>query len=204
MLKALVSVRDEILAKCGHGDITLEIVTKVFVGLTVVDFIVFVRYVTPADNPILGEFTRWSRQPGVYTAAETIVEIRYADHLSEPWRRFVVCKELCHSLETNSGSHTATNAAMSSLVDAFSILSSAGASAPAIGAALGTELVAEAGAIELLCPLPKRKAIIATGVTMDDATCARLAAEFNVPEMYMKMAFDPKYVQVVEWLFENG
>jgi hypothetical protein len=204
MLKALVSVRDEILAKTGDGEITLATVSRVFVGLTVVDLIVYVEYDTPPSNPILGEFTRFSRRPGVYVPLETIVEIRYARHLEEDWRRFVVCKELCHSLETNSGSHMATNAAISNLVDAFSILSSTGASTQNIGAALGTELVAEAGAIELLCPLPMRKPIMASNPTLDAAKCAKLAKDFNIPETYMKMAFDPQYVQVVEWLFENG
>src|SRR4051812_46975095 len=108
MLKAVASVRDEVLKRCnGKPHFDLEVITAVFTAVTAIDQLVFVQYDTPEENPIWGEFTRWTRQPGVYQSFETMVEIRYAQHLlkNEAWLRFIVCKELCHSLEAPDGAH---------------------------------------------------------------------------------------------------
>jgi hypothetical protein len=199
MLKAVASVRDEVIKRCEGRDIDLETITKVFAGLTIVDVIVFIPFDTSSANPILGEFRRWSRSPAVYAGAETVVEIRYARHLSEDWRRFVVCKELCHSLETVQGSFVASQGAMDNLVGSFAIKSSGDIAN--IPPSLASELLAEAGALELLCPLAARKLILANNPKID---IGELAKRFNIPPVYIELGFNPRYNQVIEWLFGNG
>ncbi len=203
MFKSVARVRDEVVTRCRNRQIDLETITKVFVGLSVVDYIVFVRYDTLRENPIWGEFSRWSRSPSVYAPSETIVEIRYATHMNETWRRFVVCKELCHSLEVDSGTHVVTPGAVDRLVGAFS-MSSFGDRQVKMFDSFESELAAEAGAIELLCPLRKRKQIIAAEGQPSEPRLRRLAEEFNLPQSYTDIAFHPKYIEAIETQFENG
>jgi hypothetical protein len=200
MLKAIASVRDQVVRECRNGQIDLATISRIFTAVTVVDHIVYVCYDTPADNPIWGEFCRWTRRPSVYDSMETIVEVRYAAHLSEDWRRFVVCKELCHALDTAEGCHVATAGAIDNIVNAFSLKSAAQAPDHTVPA-FQAEIIAEAGAIELLFPLPVRKERLAAGEPLD---AAALAGEFNLPAVYAEMAIDAQYIQAIEWLFANG
>lgn len=207
MLKAVAKVRDEVLKQCGGvNKVNLEVITRVFSGVTALDVIVFVRYEAPPENPIWGEFARWNRQPGVYQSFETIVEVRYAAHLlgpgKEDWRRFVICKELCHSLEAAQGSHDVSKAAMENLVDCFSLMSAG--KYENLPRAAHIEILAEAGALELLCPLATRREILkANAGQLDDAALADIAREFNTPLEYIKTAFLPDQMQAIEWLLEN-
>lgn len=203
MFKAVASVRDEVLKRCNGGEITLEAITKVFAGLTIVDVIVFVPFDTPPDNPIWGQFTRWSRSPSVYASSETVVEIRYAKHLSEEWRRMIVCKELCHSLEASAGAHDVSQAGIDTLVNSFSALSASEFDGEKLGVGMALEILAEMAAIELLCPLEQRKRIIGEAGQPDALGVKRLAKEFKIPLEFATLAFDPKQIMVAQWLLQN-
>lgn len=202
MIKAIPDVRDEILKKCAGTPVDLETVSSVFKGLTIIDEIIYVEYDTPATNPIWGAFTRWSRQPSVYAASETFVEVRYASHLSEPWRRFIICKELCHALDGDEGSHSVTRNQMNGLVQAFVLRSVQGViqNMPAV---MFSELAAEACAIEIMFPIKNRKEIIASGRQIDAAAIKEIAAEYNMPDSSVSTALDANYIQAIDWLFEN-
>ena len=139
----------------------------------------------------------------MYASSETVVEVRYASHLSEPWRRFIVCKELCHSLDGVEGSHSVTRNQMNGLVQAF-VLRSVQGTIPNMPAVMFSELAAEACAIEIMFPIENRKEIIASGRQIDAAAIQDIAAEYNMPESSASIAFDANYVQAIEWLFENG
>jgi hypothetical protein len=203
MFREIIGVRDAILARSAVRDITLELITQVFTGVTSVDKIIYVRYNTPPENPIWGEFTRWTQQPGVYHGFESIVEIRYAEHLLAPdkvdWLRFIICKELCHSLHAASGSHDVSQPGMDNLVAAFSLLSAGEADTEnwRSGDGIIQELVAMAGAMELLCPIAERKKIVAAQGQPDDAAILHLAREFQVPAFYMKVAFGQEHMEVI-------
>jgi hypothetical protein len=200
MLKAIASVRDEVVKACNGREIDLETISRTFAALTIVDHIVYVCYDTPAENPIWGEFCRWTRRPSVYDPMETIVEVRYASHLSEDWRRLVVCKELCHALDVAEGCHVATTAAVDNIVTSFSLRSAAQSPAQ-FAPGFQSEVIAEAGAIELLFPLAIRKERLASGTKLD---AAQLAREFNLPLPYAEMAIKTEYIQAIEWLFANA
>ena len=201
MLKAVASVRDEVLKRCKGPHFELEIITVVFTTLTPIDKLVFVRYNTPDINPIWGEFTRWNQQPGVYAPFETIVEIRYAEHLlkKEDWLRFIICKELCHSLEAPDGAHDISTRAIEKLVDTFSLLS-AKTKLGEVSPAFRLEMLAEVGALELLCPLSVRKEIIAKNGPPTEAALQGIAQEYHLPLGYVVAAFDPDLITAVEGL----
>ncbi len=202
MLKAVASVRDEVLRQCAADKIDLQVITNVFTGLTIVDQIAFVGYEVPRENPIWGEFTRWSRQPGVYRSFETIVEIRYAKHLSEAERRFVVCKELCHALDTEDGVCDVSTNAMNNLVDGFSLISAG--NIKKLSPVMTSELIAHSGALELLCPLQVRKEILQNNGKPDDEMLPKIAEKYLIPEMQLLWAFDEEHIKAMEWLLSHS
>jgi hypothetical protein len=200
MLRAVSTVSKEIFSRCGHTRADLDLITQTFCDLTVVDQVHFVEYDTPADNPLWGGFQRWSKQPGVYTAFETIVEIRYAKHLTEEWRRFVVCKELCHALDTSDGCHVVTPAAVDNLVNTFALTSTA-AVPKTTGSAYQAEVLAEVGALVLMCPLEARKVAV-NGVPFDELDVDALCTRFGIPKSYANLAFGDQWSGVIELLMQ--
>ena len=184
MLRAVAGVRDEILKSCAAQDIDLAAITRVFTALTIVDKIVFVRFDATPENPIWGEFCRWGRRPSVYSPMETIVEVRYASHLDVKWRRFVVCKELCHSLDVAEGCHDASSGAIDNIVQSFSLRSHQRLGNYAFQP-FQSEILAEAGALELLWPLSVRNEMIAAGPVDTDA----VATTFLIPSSLSDSAF---------------
>lgn len=204
MLKEIAEVRDEVVSRCGEkGD--LETITKVFTELTIVDHIVFVRCDIPETNPIVGAFQRWSRSPAVYHGSETIVEIRYAEHLlrNTPMRRFVVCKELCHSLEIADGVCDISPTAMANLVTSFALMSAG--SLGSISPTMQSELLAYTGAVELLCPLAERERVVEDlGRTPNHAEITDIAAKFEIPAPFLLASFQPSLMKAMDELFTNG
>lgn len=205
MLKAVSEVSKALSQKCAPHELDLERITGMFENITAVDEVVFVRYDTPPENPFWGEFTRWTMQPAVYAAFKTMVEIRYASHLlgKEDWLRFVICKELCHSLEAPSGKHDVSERAIDDLVDKFSLVSAAKI-VNDVTAPYRLEILAEVGAVELLCPLGIRKQILAESGPPDEETRKAIATKYNFPLEYVEGSFDPNHIAIVEHLMNGG
>jgi hypothetical protein len=202
MLKQVAGVRDEVLKRCVGREIDLETIVRVFTDMTVIDHVVFVRYDTSEENPIWGEFTRWSRRPSVYESFETIVEIRYASHLiaKEDWLRFIICKELCHSLEEPDGGHDVSPAAISKLVDSFALLS-AGQELEEMPVVMQNELLAQVVATELLFPLGERRRFIQDhGESPGENVINAAAAKFKIPPLFIRTSIRKGMLKSVESL----
>ncbi|MDB5593720.1 MAG: hypothetical protein JWM36_681 [Hyphomicrobiales bacterium] len=202
MLFAIRSVRDLILEEAGETPpFTLQAITSAIQRLTRIDEVIFVGYECSPSNPIWGQFQRWDRRPSVYSSFETIVEIRYALHMSDAWRRFVVVKELCHALDRSEGSHTVTDNAVGNLIGSLALRSSKKKVENNLG--FHAEIMAEASAIELLCPLPLRKRMLQDNTFQQRGSFA-VAELFGVPEGYLRTAFDPEYLEMIEALFDDA
>lgn len=202
MLPAVLSVKTEVLNRCNVDSIDLETVAQVFTELTPIDEIIFVPYDTPPENPIWGRFTRWGQQPAAYAPFTTVVEIAYATHLSEPWRRFVVCKELCHALEVGNGVHAND---IDRLVEAFVIKSAAGdIDSTHHVRVFAPELLAECGAIEILYPLEEREALLVEDATPGPDQKLAIAARFNLPIEYVELGLISEYNTTIRRLMGIG
>ena len=195
MLDQIKAVCEQTHAICeGSGSCTIEQVANLIMARTKIDDIVYKVYDVPRDNPIWGSFRRFHTLK-VYDSAQTLVEVRYAAHLTENERRFVVGKELCHALETNTGTHTASDQAVSDLVAELAVFSTTerrGATLP-----IAAEKLAEMAAIELFAPTSYRKKLIANG-EFERIGAPGMAAKLGLPEEYMGMAFSAGYMEVVE------
>jgi hypothetical protein len=195
MLKAVRQVCDGLIKDIGGcRTYDLETITRAVEAYAPVDEIFYVGYDSSPDNPILGEFSKFGRQPTVYSGTKTIVEIRYANHLDVSWRRFVVCKELCHALESDEGTRSVTNKAVERLISNFSLLSTR-ATDVSLSPAFDAEMLAEIGALELLCPLQFRAKLRATYDEDVDRTCDALL----IPRSY-SFAFKDDVMQVIKAL----
>lgn len=198
MLKDALRVRDAILAASGDGYASLQTITQIVSGVTAIDQVRFTSYDVPVDNPILGSFRRFERRLAAYEPVSTIVEVRYASHIPEPMRRFVVCKELCHALEADNGAHHVSDREIENLVETFSLTSNSDITGP-IPETFRLEQMAEVCSIEILCPLQRRKEILASG----QFVAAAVADQFNIPVMYAGLAFRPAYIEWVEATIEG-
>jgi hypothetical protein len=154
-------------------------------------------YDVPRTNPIWGAFRRFEQRDAVYADIVTIVEIRYAKHLSEAEKRFVICKELCHSLEAPDGTHMVSDEGIDELMATFSVYSAEGKTS--VLPAFGLEMLAEVSALEILCPFPIRKQRIDGGAHLD---CAAVAAEFGIPTHYAVLAFREHYMTGIARILE--
>ena len=192
LIKKIPIIRDAAIERCGPGPIDLETISDIVSNYGVIDHIEYVGYNCTPENPILGSFEKYRRRPALYADEETCVRIKYANHLSLEMRRLVVTKELCHSFDEDKGEYTVTDASLGSLVDAFALSSSTGNFVSVSG--MPTEILAEAAAIELLCPLNQRKEILKNGGLDLDA----LVLKFGLPREHLELAFHEKYMTMIE------
>lgn len=200
MFKAVGKASAEIFGELGHKRTDLGTITRVVLGVTAIDKVVFVEYESTPENPIWGSFQKWVQRPSPYSSLENWVEIRYASHLDETWRRFVVCKELCHALEEDDGCHSVTVSGMDNLVNAFSLASKKGARPAKQDPPITAEFLAEAAAIELLCPMPVRREIEAQHLEDYEKPCA----EYGIPYDYGWFAFGKQWIDAMDGFMKRG
>jgi hypothetical protein len=186
MLPEIKKVRDEAL-KChnSNGCLTLQNVSNIFQMYSSIDEVEYIGYDVPVTNPIWGRFSKW-KMLGAYTSEKTYCKVQYASHLSEEWRAFVVCKELCHSLHTNDGSHSVSNSAVVNLVNSLALASASMTVQPSNP--FMAERLAEFGALEILIPVSIRQSMIASG-EHTKMTSIELAKKLNCPLYYISYIF---------------
>lgn len=169
----------------------LENIVNAVEAYSSIDRVIYVGFNVSSSNPIWGQFLKFGQVPSAYTTFETTVEVRYANHLSKEWRRFVVSKELCHALDTDEGAHSVTDRAIDRIISRFSLLS-ASKEITSSTKAFDAEALAEIGALDLLCPLENRRALMGTADPID------LCARFGIPDDYSAIAFDRDYIDVID------
>jgi hypothetical protein len=200
MFKAVAKASAEIYATIGDNKTDLETITRIVEGVTAIDKVVFVKYESTPDNPIWGSFQKWVQRPSPYSSLENWVEIRYANHLDETWRRFVVCKELCHALEEDDGCHSVSASGMDHLVNAFSLGSKNNGEQTKHTPPITAEFLAEAAALELLCPMPIRRIIEAQGLEDHEEVCAK----YGIPYRYGWFAFGKRWMDAMQGFMKRG
>lgn len=165
----------------GQRTYTLETIANAVSAYSPIDKIFYVGYDVPSTNPIWGQFRKYGKRPTAYSNEETIVEIKYANHLSDEWRRFVVCKELCHAIDDDEGAHSISDKSIERLVANFSLISLRRTIRhDGNNRAFNAEMAAEIGAIELLCPLSERPQLIAS----NGGDIEKLCNDFQIPLDY--------------------
>lgn len=198
MLKTVATISKKIENHIGFGKYaTLENIKASIEAYTHIDKIVFIEYPSLPSNPIWGQFRKFVQTPNAYTSVETRVEVYYASHLNNVWKRFVVCKELCHSLDVDVETYSASTRSINNLVNIFA-LSSAQKSIRE-SRAYDAEILAELGAIELLCPMEYRNKLILNG----DFDCEKECAKFGIPFEYGNFCFSEESIKIAKILIEN-
>jgi hypothetical protein len=186
MLDAAVPVLREIYKRFPQGCADLEVISKIVTGTTLIDRTHYVGFDTPRANPIWGSFKRFEQPDAPYAGNVTIVEVRYAQHLTEDERVFVVSKELCHSLEATDGTHVVTDSAIDDLVAEFSVFSSqrSGRANARDVNAFNLEMLATIVVAELVCPVAHRRTLMAAAG--DDPDWDALGAQVKIPSGYRR------------------
>ncbi|MCK5932069.1 MAG: ImmA/IrrE family metallo-endopeptidase [Fulvimarina manganoxydans] len=189
---------------CGFIDknsqCTLEDIACIFSESTNIDEVEFIGYNCNRSNPIWGSFRKYQKIVAYRGEIDT-VEIRYANHLSSAWRRFVVTKELCHSLEADKGYFSVENQDVKRLITELSI-----SSIPSNGKfsrPFSMERRAELAALEILLPFSKREQIIQQEGTLTESRIEELAEQFDAPVFYTAMAFSDSYISIARHLFSE-
>lgn len=166
------------------GGADLETISRIVTGVTCLDRTHYVGFEAPNTNPIWGTFRRFDQQDAVYSGNVTVVEVRYAQHLSEDERVFVVSKELFHSLEAVDGQHVVSDAAIDALVSAFSQFSNASQKGVITLTEFHLEMLATLLAAEVVCPIGYRRSIMAQAG--EDPDWAALGALTKIPRLYLR------------------
>jgi hypothetical protein len=202
LLATILRIRDHINGNhpSGHLPYQLEDIRKAVLAVTNVDEIEFVRYDEP-NNPIKGRYLRYDLPEGLYGQVKTRVEVHYAADLNYCWRRFVICKELCHSLEEDGQTKVVTPAQMEKLIETL-LLPAASLEALAAFPPFRAEKIAEFSALEILCPVEQRRLIVDKRIALG-LSDLQIASRFRVPVVYAKRMFEPGLVTAVEQLFES-
>jgi hypothetical protein len=189
MIDAAIPVLKELYRSFPTGGADLETICRIVTGVTAIDRTHYTGFDTPRTNPIWGMFKRFEQQDAPYAGDITVVHIRYAQHLSEDERIFVVSKELCHSLTAREGTHIVTDAAMDDLVANFSVLSGLFAGQGKLTPApelttFNMELLATIIASEMVCPVRHRRAIM--NQAGEDPDWSALGASVKIPNPYRR------------------
>jgi hypothetical protein len=201
MLDSAVPVLREIYRRFPRGGADLETICQIVTGVTRIDRAHYTGFDVPRTNPIWGSFKRFEQSDAPYAGNVTVVHVRYAQHLSEDERIFIVSKELCHSFESVEGQHVVTDGAIDDLVAAFSLLSSAKAAQIPNLNSFNLELLATIIASEMVCPLAHRRTIIAAAG--DDPDWEALGAEIKIPQPYRRMVCDISQMNSIEGVLRN-
>lgn len=194
MLKPARQTAKGLMKELGRGNYyPLQNIIFAIEAYTAIDQVIYVGFDVPTINPIWGQFQKYVAGPKLYASSQTTVEVRYNKNLSDEWRRFVVCKEMCHALEVDQGTHSNSIRSIDRIMNRFSLYSAnkpIDKSFPAFDA----ESLAEIAALELMCPLDVRKEIAGT----KDAE--ELCLEYGIPDAYWRIAFDQEYINIIEGL----
>src|ERR1700690_3140107 len=201
MLDAAVPILKEIYRRFPRGGADLETICQIVTGVTHIDRVHYTRFDVPRTNPIWGSFRRFEQQDAPYAGNVTVVHVRYAQHLTEDERVFIVSKELCHSLEQVDGAHAVTDSAVDDLVAAFSLWSSAKANLVPNLTAFNLELLAMIVATEMVCPIRHRRAVMEGAG--DDPDWQALGAQLKVPEPYLRAVCDLSQLASIERVLKD-
>lgn len=199
MFDVVFKVRNELL-RVSREPPTLEVISNVIKMFSGIDEITFIKFEAHPSNPILGQFNKWSRMPSVYAPFTIFVEIRYAGHLSQKWKKFVVCKELCHALDSEDDHHSTSASSINQLVNDFSLMSARKKNID-INGVLGSELSAFFAAIELVFPMQMRESILQKACgDLGQLDVAGISDRLMIPKSVVTAAFDPDYMRVIKSL----
>ncbi|WP_156330489.1 hypothetical protein [Bosea vaviloviae] len=193
MLKTVCQVSSGLRKELGEKYYNLENIVYAVEAYSPIDEVYYVGYNVPAKNPIYGQFFKFVQTPNSYASAKTVVEIRYALHLDTQWRRFIVCKEMCHALDADEGTHSATDRSIEAIVSGFSLMSARQEFLDNPLKAMTAEILAEIGAVELLCPLEVRSRII----TEANGQYEKYCDEFGIPRQIASLAFNENIIASV-------
>jgi hypothetical protein len=191
MLPVIKKVRDEaIKVHRLHGQITIEQIVNIFEAFTEIDEINYIGYNVSPTNPIWGRFSKWQLQKS-YGGLKTHCNVQYASHLNDIWRLFVVCKELCHALVNDNGSHSISDNSVVNLVNSLALSSASQRVKPSNP--FVAEKLAEFGALEIIVPVSIRQNMLASG-EYTSLSVEELSAKLNCPDIYIDYIFSQNVI----------
>jgi hypothetical protein len=202
MLVDAIPVLREIHKRFPDGGADLESICGIITGVTHIDRVHYTSYNVPRANPFWGSFKRYEQMDAPYADKVTVVHVRYAQHLTDGERVFIVSKELCHSLSEPEGAHAVTDAAVDDLVAAFSILTSAtGISSVPDVSGFTLEILATITATEMVCPLRRRRKIMEDAG--EDPDWDAVGSQVRVPAPYLRVVCALSHMTAVEKILRS-
>jgi hypothetical protein len=178
----------------GHLPYRVEDIRTSAQEVTDVDRIRFFEFPGEEQNPVKGRFRRYEGELGCYVGCGTVVEIDYDSTLNFCWTRFVLVKEMCHSLEKDRTVRVSDFGTVERLIEAFRVPDPSGAAFAF--PPFGSEKMAEFCALELLCPIRDRIKIVERRAETK-LSDMQIATAFRIPVHYVTALFAPSYVHLM-------
>lgn len=158
------------------------------------DRIYWEKYHFPAKN-IAAQVTFYRAEMGVYAGSGDYARIQYSSSLNFCWERFVVCKEMYHSVLDASVVRRVSN--ISDLLKLSEYLVDDTISSIENFEPHETEQLAEILALETLFPFELRSNHLAA-YKANQISDLQLALRYRIPEEFARHAMYPAYYQAVE------
>lgn len=193
--------RIDATTKPGYLPYEIEVIKKAIIDCGYVDEIniceVSIEIKNRMSNPVKGCFERYRQPQAVYDHnPRDIVNIHFQSSLNYCWRRFVVCKEMCHSFIDDKDSWVKDESALIELADWLRLPPEHKESLHSFAQSIQSEKIAEVVALELLCPVQLRKQV-AEKRKEQHISDRTIATEFRVPTVFVDLIFRQNYIERV-------
>jgi len=198
VIGALKRVRDYIVKNHKPVDSLPYTLEEIKAGIEIVsnvDIVEISEFNLP-DNPIKGRYERYEIRCALYEPQKTKVCVQVAQSLNTCWKRFVVCKELCHSLAPNGDYHITSADQLEDLIESL-ISPRYLLDKLSFSPALRSENIAIFAALELLCPIHERKKVLRFRES-NEISDMQVAQHFRIPASFVAAAFDRHYILFAE------
>lgn len=159
-----------------------------------------VREVDVETSNLLGQIRFYYPTPtGIHiNESPTSAVITVKEDLNFCWKRFVICKELCHCLIDNDGERVTTEDGLMTLLEGLA----SKINLEKEGGPLHSEQLAEILALELLYPMKFRRSHI-EGFRKGKITAHNLALRYRIPAQFAEFGMYDTYFNAMDALFKR-
>lgn len=202
IIATVQNIKAAVKAKTPPGSLPYKIehICEVVEAATDIDRLV-IEGVPVEENHIWGRYRRFEQSAAVYGNEETIVIVEYSTQLDDSWRRFVVCKELCQALLHDSETQADSRDKIIKLINELRV-SPADYDDIDFSPPSDSERIALLSALEILCPLEDREAILDRCSTKNiQPDHKELALAFHIPLTVVTPIFQRAYNSMTRMAF---
>jgi hypothetical protein len=172
----------------------LDVVREAIMAGAHLDSLVFEPF-EPNGDGILGRYELSYESEGPYAQATKLhARVCYASTENVCWRRFIICKEMCHIFWNDEPHFQSANAAV--LMAVVGNLTGSNQVPAAMAPAILTEQAAVVAALDILFPLEDRIKAFEDHTGSRKVPTIAIARRYRIPEYYVIESLHPNFLEM--------